>query len=821
MKNFFKILPFLLVFFIFGLTANAVSILTVPQGGSGVGTITGIIQGNGTAPFSPITVGSGLTFAGGTLSANGTPPIITTNYGATLSGVGSSSRHIIFHSGSGATGVNFVTGTGAPVGTIVVLTDEDAIASTSNITVDAGSGNFIVYDDATSQTYVMDQNGLTMTFEKISSTNWKVIGVSLLGSGAVSQPTGQIVYGTGTNITSDANHSIDAATGSVGFNADDLGGDIGSFALGGSGINFATQHTATGATTAFNMFPDPVAFDLTTNDGAGLVSGISASTGNILNILNNGLTWIWPTTDGTTGQVLTTDGAGNLSWTSAGGSGGASGVIVVAQNDVIAQSGDINPLVTYTAPADGTYRIAGYFSNPIALTTTAVHVTYIDEQGNSVNRTLTITLSGGATAAFYNGVGTAAFLDSEIRVQAGSTITVFTSGASNTYDIGSTIEFLGSAGAGSGPLLQVNGTDNVVQSTLNLLNGTNTTIVDNGDGSVTFNANCGIIGETSGVICAPSAISGDETWLGDQAGTGGASTDNTVFIGTSVFGGAGGFATGAYQSTFIGGGTSGGSGGASGNGATNAFQSNFFGNRSGTNAVSANNANFFGDAAGNDAASASFSTFIGDNAGNTATTANNSIFIGTAAGESDTVDNTSNSGHSILIGDNTSTAGFSNSICLGTQCNNDASNEFLVGDLYNPGHGIDIFTVVDSTTQPLFLADTSIFQTPHAVSFSGSQAISSSATMATNIHELYVDPASLVTSLTVTLPFAPQDGQEIEIFFGGQITGSNTPVVTSFTITPSSGDIIIGAGATAIPATTNSFYKFVYNNRYDAWYRAD
>lgn len=43
----------------------------VNQGGTGVNTITGIIQGNGTSPFSAITVGSGLNFAGGTLSATG------------------------------------------------------------------------------------------------------------------------------------------------------------------------------------------------------------------------------------------------------------------------------------------------------------------------------------------------------------------------------------------------------------------------------------------------------------------------------------------------------------------------------------------------------------------------------------------------------------------------------------------------------------------------------------------------------------------------------------------------------------------------------
>lgn len=132
------------------------------------------------------------------------------------------------------------------------------------------------------------------------------------GVGALAQPAGQIVYGTGTSITSDDSHTIDPATGTMSFHSDDLGGDISDFALGGSGNSITTQHTATGAAASFNMFPDPVAFDLTTNDGAGLVSGISASTGNVLNILNNGLTWVWPTVDAA--GVLTSDGSGNLSF---------------------------------------------------------------------------------------------------------------------------------------------------------------------------------------------------------------------------------------------------------------------------------------------------------------------------------------------------------------------------------------------------------------------------------------------------------------------------------------------------------------------------
>lgn len=79
MKNFLKkSLPI-----IFGLLAfagvAAASILTVPQGGSGVNNITGILQGNGVAPFSTVTIGSGLNYSSGTLSAASTGVVFQTN----------------------------------------------------------------------------------------------------------------------------------------------------------------------------------------------------------------------------------------------------------------------------------------------------------------------------------------------------------------------------------------------------------------------------------------------------------------------------------------------------------------------------------------------------------------------------------------------------------------------------------------------------------------------------------------------------------------------------------------------------------------------
>ena len=75
--------------------------------------------------------------------------------------------------GTGATTVNLPTGTTSPIGTTYIIKDLDAIALTSNITIDAGSGNTI--NDATiGQTYVMAVSGLSVTLKKVTSTAWAV-----------------------------------------------------------------------------------------------------------------------------------------------------------------------------------------------------------------------------------------------------------------------------------------------------------------------------------------------------------------------------------------------------------------------------------------------------------------------------------------------------------------------------------------------------------------------------------------------------------------------------------------------------------------------
>jgi len=163
----------------------------------------------------------------------------------------------------------------------------------------------------------------------------------------------------------------------------------------------------------------------------------------------------------------------------------------------------------------------------------------------------------------------------------------------------------------------------------------------------------------------------NSNFFGSGAGSGATSAANSNFFGTN----AGNGATDASGSTFI--------GYYSGYGAINAYNSNFIGRNSGDGAVSAHYSNFIGEQAGQTADYARYSNFLGFRAGNSATNARNSIFIGTDAGLNDTVNNTA-SDYSILIGDQTSTGGFENSIALGAYATNTSSNQFMIGSTTRP-----------------------------------------------------------------------------------------------------------------------------------------
>ncbi|MES3031034.1 MAG: hypothetical protein V4697_01320, partial [Patescibacteria group bacterium] len=218
----------------------------------------------------------------------------------------------------------------------------------------------------------------------------------------------------------------------------------------------------------------------------------------------------------------------------------------------------------------------------------------------------------------------------------------------------------------------------------------------------------GVTGGTATNLIGAQAGSGatnvyNSNFLGFQSGLGATSVQYSNFLGyqsgalaafasyANFFGpGAGYSATNATSSNFF--------GQNAGYGATNASYSNIFGSQAGLYAINSSYANFLGESAGWFATNASSSNFIGKragyqatnasssnffgyNAGKGATNANRSIFIGNNAGLSDTVDNAGVGKSSILIGDYTSTGGFSGSVAIGQGTQNSAVQQLNLGNV--------------------------------------------------------------------------------------------------------------------------------------------
>jgi hypothetical protein len=160
-------------------------------------------------------------------------------------------------------------------------------------------------------------------------------------------------------------------------------------------------------------------------------------------------------------------------------------------------------------------------------------------------------------------------------------------------------------------------------------------------------------------------------FFGSQAGRNATNASASMFIGQN----AGQNATNAANAVFV--------GNSAGFAAANASNSNFIGGEAGANATGLATSNFYGARAGRSAANASNSNFVGFQAGDNAANASNSIFIGNDAGREVVPVGLDNTGdpddYSILIGNNTSTAGFENSIALGQRATNTASNQFMIG----------------------------------------------------------------------------------------------------------------------------------------------
>jgi len=111
------------------------------------------------------------------------------------------------------------------------------------------------------------------------------------------------------------------------------------------------------------------------------------------------------------------------------------------------------------------------------------------------------------------------------------------------------------------------------------------------------------------------------------------------------------------------------------------------------------------------------------------------------------------------------------------------------------------------------------FTTTGALAVTGTQVISSgtATTINSSVTRVIVDPGSVLASHTITMPASPQDGQYIEIYFGGSVGGGAT-VVTSLTISANTGQTLIQP-TTPSTAVGGDWISYTYYSATGRWYR--
>jgi hypothetical protein len=441
-----------------------------------------------------------------------------------------------------------------------------------------------------------------------------------------------------------------------------------------------------------------------------------------------------PVSDGSNGQVLTTDGSGNVTWENGGGGGSLIGSTNtlgteswlgygVGGNNASSAGTVFNG---YQAGYDATNAHYSIFQGYLAGTsaTNADNSVFLGQyagyQATDADYSNFFGQNAGyaATYAFnsnFFGVSAGAYASNAQQsnffgANAGSNATdanysnFFGQNAGSGATTAPNSNFFGtSAGSGATNATHSNffgyyagqGATDAVKSTFigeyagaSATNAWSSVFVGDSAGRNSSEANrSNFFGSAAGWNATNAQLS---NFFGGAAGMDATDAANSNFFGYSsglsaisasnsnFFGNAAGYnATNASASNFF--------GLAAGQYATDASSSNFFGYQAGYSATSATNANFFGQSAGMNAVNASYSNFFGAFAGGSAMNASNSIFIGRQAGFSDSVDNTGNiDDFSILIGKSTSTGGYSNSIAIGGSATNTASNQFMIGSLTRP-----------------------------------------------------------------------------------------------------------------------------------------
>lgn len=91
------------------------------------------------------------------------------------------------------------------------------------------------------------------------------------------------------------------------------------------------------------------------------------------------------------------------------------------------------------------------------------------------------------------------------------------------------------------------------------------------------------------------------------------------------------------------------------------------------------------------------------------------------------------------------------------------------------------------------------------------------ATINNGVGSFFLDLASLAATFTLTMPSAPSDQDIVAVMPGGTIaTGT---VVTLFTLSPNSGQSIVGVALSGVALVAGTVPKYQWRNSTSQWYR--
>jgi hypothetical protein len=327
---------------------------------------TSILYGNGSGGFSDVTIGSGLSFLTGTLSATGGG---TTTNALTMNNSGSGAASGTTFDGSAARTISYNT-IGAPSTAGANASGTWGIAITGNAatatSVAGGAANKVLYQSASDTTAFIDAPVSSGTYLGWNGSAFAWSAPSGTVSSVAQTFTGGIVSVAGSPITSSGTLALTVAGTSGGipyFSSGTTWASSGALAAnalvvgGGAGTAPSTVTTGTGVVTALGVntgsagafvvnggdLGTPSSGTVTNLTGTASINingTVGATTQNtayvtVLRMYGSssgyvGLqgaaaagstTYTLPSADGSSGQFLSTNGSGILSWATASGGG--------------------------------------------------------------------------------------------------------------------------------------------------------------------------------------------------------------------------------------------------------------------------------------------------------------------------------------------------------------------------------------------------------------------------------------------------------------------------------------------------------------------